>query len=111
MSTRLKLSCGFMSDKVSPLRRPTADGGADLTAEVAGLIAEALNLDVAPGDIDPDKPLYGEGLGLDSIDILEIALVVSKRYGVQLRADSAENVRIFGSLRQLVDYITAHRTK
>ena len=100
-----------MSDKVSPLRRPTADGGTALTAEVAGLIAEALNLEVAPADIDPDMPLYGEGLGLDSIDILEIALVVSKRYGVQLRADSAENVRIFGSLRQLVDYITAHRTK
>ena len=49
--------------------------------------------------------------GLDSIDILEIALVVSKQYGVQLRADSEENVRIFGSLRQLVDYIAAHRTK
>lgn len=107
----LKLSRELMSDKVSPLRRPAPDGGAALTAEVAGLIVEALNLDVAPADIDPDKPLYGEGLGLDSIDILEIALVVSKRYGVQLRADSAENIRIFGSLRQLVDYITAHRTK
>ena len=58
-----------------------------------------------------DKPLYGEGLGLDSIDILEIALVVSKQYGVHLRADSEENERIFGSLRQLVDYIHAHRTK
>jgi acyl carrier protein len=55
--------------------------------------------------------LYGEGLGLDSIDILEIALVVSKQYGVQLRADSEENERIFGSLRQLADHITAHRTK
>jgi len=50
---------------------------------------------VAPADIDPDAPLYGEGLGLDSIDILEIALVVSKQYGVQLRADSQENERIF----------------
>jgi acyl carrier protein len=55
--------------------------------------------------------LYGEGLGLDSIDILEIALVVSKQYGVQLRADNEENERIFGSLRQLVDYIHTHRTK
>jgi len=78
---------------------------------VAALVVTALNLDVAPGEIDPDQPLYGEGLGLDSIDILEIALVVSKEYGVQLRADSEENVRIFGSLRQLVDYITTHRTK
>jgi acyl carrier protein len=101
-----------MSDKVSPLRQPTAPASAAaLVREVAGLIVEALNLEVAPTDIDPDKPLYGEGLGLDSIDILEIALVVSKQYGVQLRADGEENERIFGSLRQLADYITAHRTK
>jgi acyl carrier protein len=101
-----------MSEKVSPLRQPTAPASAAaLVREVAGLIVEALNLEVEGADIDPDKPLYGEGLGLDSIDILEIALVVSKRYGVQLRADSEENERIFGSLRQLADYITAHRTK
>ncbi len=71
----------------------------------------ALNLDVAAAEIDPDAPLYGEGLGLDSIDILEIALVVSKRYGVQLRADSQENQSIFASLRHLCGYIAAHRTK
>ena len=101
-----------MSDTVSPLRQPSAStGDAALTSEVAALIVAALNLEVAPADIDPQAPLYGEGLGLDSIDILEIALVVSKQYGVQLRADSEENERIFGSLRQLVDYITAHRTK
>ena|SRR5580692_10240821 len=101
-----------MSDKVSPLRQPAAPvSPATLTREVAGLIVQALNLDVAPADIDPDKPLYGEGLGLDSIDILEIALVVSKHYGVQLRADSEDNARIFASLRQLADYINAHRTK
>ena len=101
-----------MSEKVSPLRQPTAPASAAaLVREVASLIVAALNLDVAPADIDPDAPLYGEGLGLDSIDILEIALVVSKQYGVQLRADSQENEHIFGSLRQLADYITAHRTK
>jgi acyl carrier protein len=101
-----------MSDNVSPLRQPqTPADRATLTAEVAALIVAALNLDVAASDIDPDQPLYGEGLGLDSIDILEIALVVSKQYGVHLRADSQENERIFGSLRQLVDYINAHRTK
>jgi acyl carrier protein len=101
-----------MSDNVSPLRQPVPPASADaLMREVARLIVEALNLDVAPEDIDPDKPLYGEGLGLDSIDILEIALVVSKQYGVQLRADGEENERIFGSLRQLCLYITAHRTK
>ena len=101
-----------MSDNVSPLRQPhTPADRAALTAEVAGLIVAALNLDVAPHAIDPEQPLYGEGLGLDSIDILEIALVVSKQYGVHLRADSQENERIFGSLHQLVDYINAHRTK
>jgi acyl carrier protein len=101
-----------MSEKVSPLRQPTAPAStAAVVREVAGLIVEALNLDVAPADIDPDAPLYGEGLGLDSIDILEIALVVSKQYGVQLRADGEENERIFGSLRQLADHLTAHRTK
>jgi len=101
-----------MSDQVASLRHPAATADADaLSAEVAGLIVQALNLEVAPEQIAPDQPLYGEGLGLDSIDILEIALVVSKKYGVQLRADSGENTRIFGSLRQLVDYILAHRTK
>ena len=100
-----------MSEKVLPLRQASPASAAALTAEVAALIVEALNLDVAPADVDPGAPLYGEGLGLDSIDILEIALVVSKQYGVQLRADSEENERIFGSLRQLGEYIIAHRTK
>ncbi len=99
-----------MSDN-APLRQASPANAATLTAEVAALIVEALNLEIAPADIDPGQPLYGEGLGLDSIDILEIALVVSKQYGMQLRADSEENERIFGSLRQLVDYIIAHRTK
>jgi acyl carrier protein len=101
-----------MSEKVSPLRQPpAATDHRELTGEVAGLIVAALNLDVAAGAIEPDAPLYGEGLGLDSIDILEIALVVSKRYGVQLRADSQENQSIFASLRHLCGYIAAHRTK
>jgi acyl carrier protein len=101
-----------MSDKSAPLRQPVSPAStAALTAEVAGLIVEALNLELTPAEIDPHQPLYGEGLGLDSIDILEIALVVSKRYGVQLRADSENNERIFGSLHQLVEYIIEHRTK
>jgi acyl carrier protein len=77
----------------------------DLQREVAELIVQALNLDVAAADISADEPLYGEGLGLDSIDILEVALVVSKRYGLQLRADNEDNHRIFKSLRTLTDYI------
>ena len=82
-----------------------------LQNEVAGLIVTALNLDLGPDDIQPDAPLYGEGLGLDSIDILEVALVVSKQYGFSLRADSADNTRIFSSLAELVRHIAANRTK
>jgi acyl carrier protein len=82
----------------------------DLQLEVAALLVEALNLDVAPEAIDPQAPLYGDGLGLDSIDILEVALVVSKRYGFQLRSDDENNVRIFGSLASLADHIAAQRS-
>ena len=81
----------------------------DLQREVASLLVEALNLDVAPETIDPEAPLYGEGLGLDSIDILEVALVVSQRYGFQLRSDDEGNVRIFESLASLADHIAANR--
>ncbi|MEP7296139.1 MAG: phosphopantetheine-binding protein [Burkholderiales bacterium] len=81
----------------------------DLQREVAGLLVEALNLDIAPDTIDPQAPLYGEGLGLDSIDILEVALVVSQRYGFQLRSDDEDNIRIFTSLASLTDHIAAHR--
>jgi acyl carrier protein len=80
-----------------------------LQREVAELIVQALNLEVAADDINADEPLYGDGLGLDSIDILEISLVVSKRYGLQLRADSDDNHRIFSSLRCLTEYISAQK--
>ena len=82
-----------------------------LLPEVAVLIVEALNLDVAPADILPDAPLFGDGLGLDSIDVLEIALVISKRYGFQLRSDDADNARIFASLRALTAHIARRRTQ
>jgi acyl carrier protein len=81
-----------------------------LQHEVARTIVAALNLDINPEDIQPEASLYGEGLGLDSIDILEIALVISKRYGFQLRADSTDNVRIFSSLANLTEHIAAART-
>jgi len=81
----------------------------DLQREVATLLVEALNLDTAPAAIDPEAPLYGEGLGLDSIDILEVALVVSQRYGFQLRSDDEDNVRIFRSLASLAEHIAANR--
>ena len=92
-------------------RNEAAPSTADLELEVAKLIVEGLNLDIVPDQIAPEAPLYGEGLGLDSIDVLEIALVVSKRYGFQLRADSADNRQIFSSLRSLSEYIAAHRTR
>lgn len=79
--------------------------------DLAGLITEALGLDIPPRDIDPDAPLYGEGLGLDSIDILEIALVIAKEYGIQLKADSKENQVIFSSLNALAQYVVQQRTK
>jgi acyl carrier protein len=82
-----------------------------LLPEVAELIVSALNLEMAAGEIEPDAPLFGEGLGLDSIDILELALVISKRYGFQLKSDNADNVRIFASLRTLATHIAAQRTK
>lgn len=82
-----------------------------LLPEVAELIVSALNLDLAPGDIEADAPLFGDGLGLDSIDVLEVALVVSKRYGVQLKSDNEDNIRIFSSLRALTAYIASQRTQ
>jgi acyl carrier protein len=86
-------------------------GDPAFTLEVAKLIVHALNLDVDAASIDADQPLYGDGLGLDSIDILEVALVVSKNYGIQLRADHADNQKIFSSLRSLSDYIAANKTQ
>ena len=82
-----------------------------LVREIAGLIVSALNLEVTPAEIDPDAPLYREGLGLDSIDILEVALVVSKRYGFKLKEDDQDNVRIFRSLRSLAAHVAEKRTK
>lgn len=78
-------------------------------AELARLIVTTLNLEVPPMQIDPQAPLYGEGLGLDSIDMLEIALVVSQEFGVKLRADDKNNVQIFSSLRSLNAYVQQNR--
>ncbi len=79
--------------------------------ELAALIVEALNLEgVAPDSIDPEAPLFGDGLGLDSIDALELALAISKRYGFQLRSDNPDNKQIFSSLRALSGHVEQHRT-
>jgi acyl carrier protein len=100
-----------MSDKASLIQQPAPLTGVGLQREIAALLVRALNLEILPQDIDPEGPLYGEGLGLDSIDILEVALIVSKQYGIQLRADASENQQTFRSLRHLSEYIAAHRTK
>jgi len=83
----------------------------EMEEEVAALIAEAVNLEQSTKELDPDIPLFGDGLGLDSIDVLEIALAVSKKYGFQLRSDDPDNRRIFASLRSLSAHIAQHRTR
>ncbi|MGH8680499.1 MAG: phosphopantetheine-binding protein [Burkholderiales bacterium] len=80
--------------------------------ELARLVVTALNLeDLKPEEIDPEAPLYGGGLGLDSIDILEMSLAISKAYGVQLRSDDPDNDKIFRSLRSLSAYVRSRRVK
>lgn len=79
--------------------------------ELARLIVAALNLECAPEAIEPEAPLYGEGLGLDSIDILEMSLAIAKTYGVELRSDDPDNERIFRSLRNLNAYVQSRRAR
>lgn len=76
---------------------------------LAQLIVVTLNLEVTAAEIVPTAPLYGEGLGLDSIDVLELALAISKTYHFQLRSDDANNLKIFSSLRSLNGHIQQHR--
>lgn len=90
-----------------PLSPATVDA---LCPEVVALIIEALNMELEAGDVDPDGPLYGDGMGLDSIDMLEISLVISKRYGFQMRSDNADNEKIFASPRALTAHIASQRT-
>ncbi len=84
----------------------------ELETELATLIIGELNLqDVTLAEVEANTPLYGEGFGLDSIDILEIALIISKKYGFELRSDNPDNKIIFSSLGQLAAHVAAHRTK
>lgn len=92
-----------------PVNGHAAD--ANLVQEIAGLVVSALNLEVSAAEIDPAAPLYRDGLGLDSIDILEVALVVSKRYGFKLKEDDQDNARIFRSLNALATHVAERRTK
>jgi acyl carrier protein len=81
-----------------------------LEQEVAALIVESLNLeDTQADDIVPEAPLFREGLGLDSIDALELALAISNKYGFKLRSDDANNKEIFSSLRALARHVEQQR--
>ena len=96
-----------------PAMKETVSNNA-LTAEelrLAQLIVFSLNLEMQAAEIDPTAPLYGEGMGLDSIDILEVALAISKAYGVKLRSDDELNRKIFNSLRSLNEHIQQHRVR
>ena len=82
----------------------------ELEREVGELIIESLNLeDITLEEIDPEAALFNEGLGLDSIDALELAMSLSQKYGFQLRSDDPDNAHIFSSLSKLADYVEANR--
>jgi acyl carrier protein len=83
----------------------------ELIAKLKEQIIEVLNLeDVKPEDIDNDAPLFGEGLGLDSIDALELIVLMEKNYGIKLQ-DPSKGKEIFKSVNVMADYISKNRTK
>ncbi|MCK9188866.1 phosphopantetheine-binding protein [Acidithiobacillus sp.] len=77
--------------------------------ELSALIIAALNLPMSPQEVDPEAPLYGGTLGLDSIDILEISMVIGKQYGLMISSDNDNKVEIFSCLRSLCTYVQAHK--
>lgn len=82
----------------------------DIEREIKELIVEALMLDdVSPEDIDSSAPLFVEGLGLDSIDALELAMAIDKRFGVRIRADDEANKSIFANVKNLAAYVAQNR--
>lgn len=99
-----------MSSIATTETAPQADTLSAEELELARLIVATLKLDQDPAQVSPTAPLYGEGLGLDSIDVLELALAIAKTYGVKLRSDHKDNAKIFGSLRSLSQHIRAHCT-
>jgi len=83
----------------------------ELILELKKKIIEALNLEeMTPDDIDADEALFGDGLGLDSIDALELIVLMEKDYGIKL-ANPAEGKAIFKSIRTIAEYVSSHRTK
>ena len=82
----------------------------ELEREIAASIVDALSLEIPVDEFDPEAPLYGDRYGLDSIDMLEIAVVVSTRYGVELRSDDVASRNVFASLRALASHVARYRT-
>ncbi len=78
--------------------------------EIAQLIIDAVNLEITVNEIDPAAPIFKEGLGLDSIDALEISVELSKRYGVQIKTGDANIEQIFASIEVLAEYVATHQS-
>lgn len=89
------------------------DGSIDgLIEELKKMLIEGLRLeDIMPDDIAPDAVLFGEGLGLDSIDALEIGVMLDRRFGVKISSGDERNPQIFASLRSLAEFVAANRTR
>lgn len=96
------------SDAATP---PAPAGQSPFERDIARLLVSSLHLEVSPESIAPEERLFGEGLGLDSIDALELSLAISRTYGLELRSDDENNHRIFASLRSLARHVEAHRTR
>ena len=103
-------SGGTCCDMIDPTMPETAPRASEWELEIARLVVETVGLDIDARSIDPDAPLYGDTLGLDSIDMLEIATMVSQRYGVEIRSGDAGNENIFASLRALARHVARSRT-
>ncbi len=78
----------------------------EIEKKLKEIIVSALDLeDLTPADIETDAPLFGDGLGLDSIDALELGMAIKKAFGVKFSSNPADNKKIFHSVKSLVDYI------
>jgi len=93
----------------SPAPAGAARAQTEAETQLAELIVATLRLEISPNEIVPDEPLFGGGLGLDSIDALELALAVSRAHGIELRSDDERNFQIFASLASLSRHIASHR--
>jgi acyl carrier protein len=92
------------------LPHPHAGDQGPFERQIAALIVSCLHLELTADEIEPDAPLFGDGLGLDSIDALELALAISRGYGLELKSDDERNQTIFASLRNLAKHVEMHRT-